>query len=311
MAKPRFDRWNTEVFLREACDAIALEIEWDSIDSGRLHHTSSAARTHDGTPILVAVIDNELAMPDVFEDLVAEREDANLSDAPLWLYVPHDMEMEPIGVPNVRICRIRSNMPAAKPERWRVAAFPRLRSIFDYLAIATSPLGFLTLLFWVNAFVNPMATAYIDAFEVRNATLQAIEVTPLGKSGGDQAELSVLPLCSRTRPVLPDLKAVRRLVAPGAATQIVYDGDDAVPVALVVESPNAAPRALGIVPLRNGRYLVSESTLLRNASPDEVRTIESWRASTWTLVSMFGGLVPAVIAALSLCFRHLPKPQTR
>jgi hypothetical protein len=250
-------------------------------------------------------------MLDVFEDLVAEREDANLSGAPLWLYVPHDMEVEPIGVPNVRTCPIRSNMHAVKTERWRAAAFPRLRSIFAYLAIATSPLGLMTLLFWANAFVNPTATAYIDAFEVKNATLQAIEVTPLGKTGGDKAELSVLPLCSRTRPVLPDLKAVRRVVAPGAATQFVYDGDDLVPVALVIESPNATPRALGVVPIRNGRYLVSESTLLRNASPDEVRAIESWRPSTWTLVSMFGGLVPAVLAALFLWFCQLPYALTR
>ncbi len=87
------DRWSREAFLREACNAIAVDVDWDTIDSGRLHHASCAARTADGGSVVVAVLDNESVLSSVLEDAREERSEAGQSSAPLWLYVPAGVDL--------------------------------------------------------------------------------------------------------------------------------------------------------------------------------------------------------------------------
>jgi len=88
------DRWASEAFLRDACDAMASEIDWDTIDSGRLHRASCAARTLDGRSVIVAVLDHDAALPSVLVDARDERRETGQTSAPLWLYVPAGLELQ-------------------------------------------------------------------------------------------------------------------------------------------------------------------------------------------------------------------------
>lgn len=64
------------------------ELDWDSLDSGRLHCTVSPARTVDGTAIVVAVIDRADSIPQALEDAAMGQ-----ATAPLWLYVPKNLDV--------------------------------------------------------------------------------------------------------------------------------------------------------------------------------------------------------------------------
>jgi hypothetical protein len=88
------DRWNSESFLRRACDAMLDELDWDSLDSGRLHHSSSIARTLGGEVVIVAVVDDLSRMTTVLEDVAAERRHVGEPDAPLWLYLPRGLDLD-------------------------------------------------------------------------------------------------------------------------------------------------------------------------------------------------------------------------
>ena len=87
------DRWSREAFLRAACALMVTELDWDSLDSGRLHHATSVATDLAGVPVIVGVLDDGSRLPAVLDDAAAERRDSGHPDAPLWLYVPHDMEV--------------------------------------------------------------------------------------------------------------------------------------------------------------------------------------------------------------------------
>jgi len=88
-------RWNTEPFLQLACDEMVRELDWGTLDSGRLHHAVSAARTIGGEAIVVAVLSDFSKLDEVLEDAENERRHENLpSAAPLWLYVPESMATE-------------------------------------------------------------------------------------------------------------------------------------------------------------------------------------------------------------------------
>ena len=68
------------------------ELEWDSLDSGRLHHATSPAVTADGARIIVGVLHQLALLPDVVADADASREARDgWEDAPLWLYVPAEL----------------------------------------------------------------------------------------------------------------------------------------------------------------------------------------------------------------------------
>jgi hypothetical protein len=87
-------RWTSEAFLRDACDAMALELDWDTIDSGRLHRASCAARTVDGLSVVVAVLDNEGVLSSVLEDARDERRETGQASTPLWLYAPIGIDLQ-------------------------------------------------------------------------------------------------------------------------------------------------------------------------------------------------------------------------
>jgi hypothetical protein len=100
------DRWASEAFLRDACDAMVSEIDWDTIDSGRLHQASCAARTLDGRSVIAAVLDHEAALPSVLEDAQDERREAGQTSAPLWLYAPVDLELRALNDEQVVVRRV-------------------------------------------------------------------------------------------------------------------------------------------------------------------------------------------------------------
>jgi hypothetical protein len=72
---------------------MVTELDWDSLDSGRLHRATSAARDLAGVPVIVGVLDDASVLSAVLEDAAAERRDSGQPNASLWLYVPQDMEV--------------------------------------------------------------------------------------------------------------------------------------------------------------------------------------------------------------------------
>jgi hypothetical protein len=106
------DRWSREPFLREACSLMVTELDWDSLDSGCLHHTTSIARDLAGVPIIVGVLDDASVLSAVLDDAAADRRDFGHPDASLWLYVPYDLEM-PSGSSDRVIIRRVPPRPAA------------------------------------------------------------------------------------------------------------------------------------------------------------------------------------------------------
>jgi len=90
----RSQRWNQEVFLREACNQMAAEVDWDSLDSGRLHHACSVATSNDGERVIVAACDDPKVLAIVLNDAEHERAFESEPSAPLWLYIPTDMDLD-------------------------------------------------------------------------------------------------------------------------------------------------------------------------------------------------------------------------
>jgi hypothetical protein len=70
------DRWSREAFLREACALMVTEMDWDSLDSGRLHHATSVATDLAGVPVIVGVLDDDSRLSAVLDDAAAERRDS-------------------------------------------------------------------------------------------------------------------------------------------------------------------------------------------------------------------------------------------
>lgn len=87
-------RWSREPFLRAACRRMADHLDWDSLDSGRLHEFTGPARTAGGDPVVVGVLDRPDVLPDVLADAAEARaERAGWERAPLWLYVPPALDV--------------------------------------------------------------------------------------------------------------------------------------------------------------------------------------------------------------------------
>ena len=86
--------WNDEKFLCKACDQMIKQLDWDSLDSGRLHHVASEARTLDGQQIIVGVISKANVWDEALKDAEDECKYCQLPETtPLWLYVPEDLNV--------------------------------------------------------------------------------------------------------------------------------------------------------------------------------------------------------------------------
>jgi hypothetical protein len=100
------DRWSREAFLQKACSLMVAEVDWDSLDSGRLHHATSAARDLAGVPVIVGVLDDPSMLFAVLDDAATERRDSGHPNAALWLYVPQDMTVPPSSSDKLMIHRV-------------------------------------------------------------------------------------------------------------------------------------------------------------------------------------------------------------
>jgi hypothetical protein len=100
------DRWSREAFLQKACSLMVAEVDWDSLDSGRLHHATSAARDLGGVPVIVGVLDDPSMLSAVLDDAATERRDSGHPNAALWLYVPQDMTVPPSSSDKLMIHRV-------------------------------------------------------------------------------------------------------------------------------------------------------------------------------------------------------------
>jgi hypothetical protein len=108
VAKRNDNRWSSEAFLRDACDAMAEELDWDTIDSGCLHRASCAGRTLDGRWVVVAVLDTVTVLSSVLDDVQTERLETGRNSAVLWLYVPKGLELPPEIEEDAHIRRVGS-----------------------------------------------------------------------------------------------------------------------------------------------------------------------------------------------------------
>jgi hypothetical protein len=100
-------RWNTERFLRKACDQMAEELDWDSLDSGCLHQTVSKAKTIDGQQIIVGVIMEMNEWEELIKHIQDERTHYNFpQEIPVWLYVPKDLVIPDSVAGKMKIRRI-------------------------------------------------------------------------------------------------------------------------------------------------------------------------------------------------------------
>ena len=105
-------RWSREAFLREACSLMATELDWDSLDSGRLHHATSVASDLAGVPVIVGVLDDASVLSAVLDDAAADRRDYGHPNASLWLYIPHDMQLPTGSSDGLIIRRVPTNRTA-------------------------------------------------------------------------------------------------------------------------------------------------------------------------------------------------------
>jgi hypothetical protein len=88
---------------------MVAELDWDSLDSGCLHWTVSRAKTLSGEQVIVGVLDD----PSMFSDALQNAEEAREPDwksppAPLWLYVPNEMNLVSDTASSVVLKRVRS-----------------------------------------------------------------------------------------------------------------------------------------------------------------------------------------------------------
>lgn len=83
------DRWVEERVLQLACNAMTRDLDWDSLDSGRLHRATSLAKTLTGNSIIVGVLDQARRVSELLADADHDRRNHGLPlETPLWLYVP-------------------------------------------------------------------------------------------------------------------------------------------------------------------------------------------------------------------------------
>ena len=74
------------------------ELDWDSLDSGRLHHATTAALTMAGAPVVVGVFTKPEVMQAVLADAEDERKERGFpTDALIWLYVPEEVKSALLG----------------------------------------------------------------------------------------------------------------------------------------------------------------------------------------------------------------------
>jgi hypothetical protein len=93
------DRWAEEPFLRAACDAMVADLDWDSLDSGRLHRATSSAKTLAGGRVVIGVLDRADRLEELLLDAEEEKRGNDLPvNTPVWLYVPADLGV-PRGLP--------------------------------------------------------------------------------------------------------------------------------------------------------------------------------------------------------------------
>jgi hypothetical protein len=85
---------------------MAREIDWDAIDSGRLHGATSFARTLDGHAVVIGVLTEPDYWQAVLDDARQEVAEEGLPrTTPLWLYVPEGFPVPPLSG-NVIIRRV-------------------------------------------------------------------------------------------------------------------------------------------------------------------------------------------------------------
>jgi hypothetical protein len=130
MARRGDHRWTSEAFLRDACDAMVSEIDWDTIDSGRLHRASCAARTLDGLSVVVAVVDNEDVLSFVLEDAQEEKRETGRTSAPLWLYVPVGLDLRVRIDEGISIRRVGSRPTGGRRTRRLLGILKHLGQMF-------------------------------------------------------------------------------------------------------------------------------------------------------------------------------------
>ncbi len=88
------DGWADEDFVRRAADAIVQEIDWDSMDGGRLHRATSKAKAKSGKTVIVGVLDDVAKLDALLRDAEEERQDSALSaDIEVWVYIPQNLRI--------------------------------------------------------------------------------------------------------------------------------------------------------------------------------------------------------------------------
>ena len=101
----RTKRWIEENFLQDACRMMVKELDWDSLDSGRLHHSTSRAKTNSGEGIVIAALSDVEQLSTLLEDADSERQYESLpAEAPLWLYVPMQLKL-PSNLPRTVVIK--------------------------------------------------------------------------------------------------------------------------------------------------------------------------------------------------------------
>ncbi len=138
------------------------------------------------------------------------------------------------------------------------------------------PAGLLAVLIALNS-VNPLQTAFVAEFLVRNASGEPLRFWVAGENESSQVQL--LPLFATELPAFPSYRrGAFRLVHQGEA-RIVYDWDDVTFTVIVVERETGELRALDVDTQRRGQgccrppatdtYTIPEVSGLRPVSSAE------------------------------------------
>jgi hypothetical protein len=110
------------------------------------------------------------------------------------------------------------------------------------LAIVTSPLLLFGGLSWLNT-VNPLTSAFVDSFEVANATSEPLWISPVGALADHRV---LLPQYGARRPTFPVLWQKRISLPARSSVRIAYDADDVVLSELAVEAASGQMRELPV-----------------------------------------------------------------
>lgn len=99
-------RWNSEPFLRAACDQIVQEVDWDRLDSGCLHWTVSLATAlPTNERVIVGVLSDMQMFNKVLAHAAEARKEEELpEDVPIWIYVP-ELARLPDRIPSVVVIK--------------------------------------------------------------------------------------------------------------------------------------------------------------------------------------------------------------